>query len=87
MITFLLKNNLIFSNRIFFLQDFIHLIPAEDYPRTEDKEQKSYDKSEQSRIEEYGNTENDTDNSKEEHKKIIYVLKLSDLPCQKSQPS
>jgi hypothetical protein len=38
MLSLFLKDDIVFSDREFFLQDTINLVPSENYPRTKNKE-------------------------------------------------
>ena len=68
MLSLFLKDNIVFPNREFFLQDTIDLVPAKDYPRAENKEQKTNNKAEDSWIKEDSDTQNQTKSSEENHK-------------------
>ena len=64
---------MIFSDGEFLLKDFVHFIPTENNPRSEDEKEQAHKESEKSRIEENGYTENDTDNSELKHRRKVNV--------------
>jgi len=72
MLRFFLKDNIIFSNREFFLEDSVYFVPTEDHPRSEYKEQETNNKAEDSWIKEDSNTQNQTNCSKENHRSPLY---------------
>jgi len=83
MLSFFLKNDIVFSDREFFLQDTIDLVPTEDNPRAKNQEKKSNNKTEDSWIEEDSNTQNQTNCSKENHRISLYQFS----PRYKKNPS
>ena len=74
MLISLFKHNIVFSNRELFLEYAIDFVPTENNPRSQNKEKKSYNKPENSRIKKNRYTENQTNSSKENHKAIIMSL-------------
>jgi hypothetical protein len=83
MLSLFLKNDIVFADREFFLQDTIDLVPTEDDPRAKNQKKKSNDKTEDSWIEEDGNTQNQTTCSKENHRTSLYQFS----PRYKKNPS
>ncbi len=65
---FFLENNIIFSDREFFLQNAVDFVPSQYHPRTENKEQESNDKTKNSWIEEDSYPENQTKSSEKNHR-------------------
>lgn len=72
MLSLFFKDNIVFSNREFFLQDTINLVPSEDDPRTENEQKETHDKTEDSWIEEDSNTQYQTKSSEENHRYPLY---------------
>lgn len=56
MLSLFLKDDVVFSDREFFLQDTIDLVPAKYHPRTENEQEKSDQKAENCWIKEDSNT-------------------------------
>ena len=73
MLISLFKDNIVFPHREFFLKYTIYLVPAKDNPWPQNKEEKSDNKTENSRIKKNRYTEDQTDSSEENHKKILYT--------------
>lgn len=67
-----LEDDIVFPKRILFLENLIDLVPSENHPRPEDKESKSNQKPQKSRIEEDSYPQDNTDNSEDEHR--IWVM-------------
>jgi len=65
------KNDIIFSDREFFFKHPINFIPTKDNPRPEDEEKKSNNKTQNSWIKEYSDTQYETKCSKENHRRLL----------------
>ncbi len=63
----ILEDNLVFADRILFLEDAVDLVPTKYHPRADDDKEYTNDESEDSRIKKDGYTENETESSEENH--------------------
>jgi len=64
-----LENNIIFSDRIGFFENFVYFIPTEDNPRSENKKEKTNQETKESWVKKNSNSQNQAHYSKKEHKK------------------
>ncbi len=65
---FFFKNNVVFSDRKFFLEDSIDLVPTKNHPRPQHQQKETNNKSKNRWIKQDGNTQNETKSSKEDHR-------------------
>ncbi len=72
MLRFFLKDDIVFPDREFFLEDTIDLVPAKYHPRAENQEKKTNNKTKNCWIKKDSNTQYQTKSSEENHRISLY---------------